>query len=48
VGGKIVFTAEEKLGKDLFAADGQEIEALVRPAKKAGRFVVIDFHFSPQ
>ena len=44
VGDKTVFTSEQKLGQDLFKADGYEIEALVRPGKKAGRFVLTDFH----
>lgn len=42
--GRTVFTAEQKLGEDLFAADGQEIEALIRPGKKPNRWVLIDFH----
>jgi hypothetical protein len=45
VGGKTVFTADEKIGRDLFDADGQEIEALVRPGKKPNRYIIIDFHF---
>jgi hypothetical protein len=43
--GRAVFTPEQKLGEDLFAAEGQEIEALVRPAKKANRWILVDFHF---
>jgi hypothetical protein len=43
--GRAVFTSEEKLGADLFAAEGQEIEALVRPGKKPNRFILVDFHF---
>jgi hypothetical protein len=43
--GRSVFTAEQKLGEDLFAAEGQEIEALVRPGKKPNRFILVDFHF---
>lgn len=44
--GRVIFTAEQKLGEDLFAAEGQDIEALVRPGKKANRFVLLDFHLS--
>jgi hypothetical protein len=43
--GRAVFTSDEKLGTDLFAAEGQEIEALVRPGKKPNRYVLVDFHF---
>jgi hypothetical protein len=45
VGHKTVFTFEPKLGTDLFAAEGQQIEALVRAGKKPGRFILVDFHF---
>jgi ribosomal 30S subunit maturation factor RimM len=43
--GRSVFTSEEKLGTDLFAAEGREIEALVRPGKKPNRYILVDFHF---
>jgi hypothetical protein len=43
--GNAVFTSDDELGADLFAAEGQEIEALVRPGRKANRWVLVDFHF---
>jgi hypothetical protein len=42
---KAVFTPEEQLGQKLFSAVDQMIEALVKPARKAGRWVIQDFHF---
>jgi hypothetical protein len=45
---KSVFTSNEKLGSKLFAAAGQMIEALVKPAGKAGRWVIEDFHYTPE
>jgi hypothetical protein len=42
--GRSIFTAEQKLGESLFAVEGQEIEAMVRPAKKPNRWILVDFH----
>jgi hypothetical protein len=43
---KAVFTSDEQLGQKLFGAADQMVEALVKPGRKAGRWVLQDFHFS--
>jgi hypothetical protein len=45
---KAVFTSEEQLGQKLFGAVDQMIEALVKPARKAGRWVIQDFHYASE
>jgi hypothetical protein len=45
---KAVFTSEEQLGQKLFGAVDQLIEALVKPARKAGRWIIQDFHYAQE
>jgi hypothetical protein len=45
---KAVFTSDEQLGQKLFGAVDQMIEALVKPARKAGRWVIEDFHYAQE
>jgi hypothetical protein len=45
---KAVFTSEEQLGQKLFGAADQMIEALVKPARKAGRWIIQDFHYAQE
>jgi hypothetical protein len=44
IAGKVVFTLDEKIGSRLLELEGQEVEALVEPARKAGRFILKEFH----
>jgi hypothetical protein len=48
IAGKAVFTSDEQLGQKLFGAVDQMIEALVKPARKAGRWVIEDFHYASE
>jgi hypothetical protein len=45
---KAVFTSEEQLGQKLFGAVDQMVEVLVKPARKAGRWVIQDFHYASE
>jgi hypothetical protein len=45
---KAVFTSEEQLGQRLFEAVDQIVEALVKPARKAGRWIIQDLHYAPE
>jgi hypothetical protein len=45
---KAVFTSDEKLGSKLFGAVDQMIEAMVKPARKAGRWIIQDFHYGSE
>jgi hypothetical protein len=45
---KPVFTSQEQLGQKLFGAADQMVEALVKPARKAGRWIIEDFHYAQE